>query len=128
MALVMVFLVITQLFTYEKFADVLAGFGFGRVGGEILALLIPLLEIVGLPFLLSMKMSDRWRGWSRAAAVAAPLLWFLLAVWLNFTGVFDAEAGIFGATFSLQAGAWMILFTCTITLGEHPSSARATEA
>lgn len=110
---VYLFLAVTQLFTYEQFADITAGYGLagGRVTAIALAFLIPLLEVLSLPFLLSMKLAYRCWVVSRVAALATAILWLFLAFILNIQGNYAAESGLFGGTLPLPVGTWMILFT-----------------
>ncbi len=118
-ALAMVFLVliIGQLFTFEKFDEVTAGYDLpgGFFTSITLAGLIPLLEVSALPYLLSMKLSAKWRNVSRFAAIAAPAVWTLIALWLNITGGGTTnEGGLFGATLPSAGGLWMLIFTGTL--------------
>ncbi len=105
---------IAQLFTYEKFAEVLQGFGLpgGDLTAAVLAVVSPLLVCAALPFLLSMRLDARLRGLTRAAVVAAPSLWFVMAVWVNFApNASKLNAGVFGATIPTAVGLWVIAFT-----------------
>ncbi len=106
--------VVAQLFTYEKFADVLRGFGLpgGDVTAVALAALSPLVVGAALPFLLSMRLGARLRQITRVAVVAAPSLWLVLAVWVNFApNASKLNSGIFGATITTGVGLWIIAFT-----------------
>ena len=68
LGIVVTFLIITQLFTFEKFADITSGWHMagGGVVAALLAGVLPLLELGGLPFLLSMDMSRGSRRISQA--------------------------------------------------------------
>ena len=105
---------IAQLFTYEKFAAVVRGFGLpgGDVTANILSAVLPLVACAALPFLVSMRMGVRLRTVSRTAVIALPSLWLVLAVWLNFApNASKLNAGIFGATIPTSVGIWIIAFT-----------------
>ncbi len=106
-------LIVTQLFTFEKFTDVVAGFGLpgDRVVAVAVAVLIPFVEIVALPYLVSMKLSERVRAVTRVASLVAPSLWLVLAIWMNvFPGASRLNSGLFGATIPTVVGIWVILF------------------
>lgn len=106
-------LVVTQLFTFEKFTDVVAGFGLpgGRITAVIVAVAVPLVEIIALPYLISMKLSGRVRAITRVATVVAPSLWLVLALWMNvFPESSRLNSGLFGATIPTVVGIWVILF------------------
>jgi hypothetical protein len=113
LAMVYLALAILQLFTFEKFALITAGYGLpGReVTAAFLAGLLPLLEIAALPYLLSMRVSQRTRLVSRAAFVATPLVWLVIAVWIMATGDMMTDSGLMGATITIPGGLWMIALT-----------------
>lgn len=115
LAFVYIFLVIMQLFTYEKFATTVMTFGLpgGSTTALVFATLVPLLEVLSLPFLLSMTLSRRFLLVSRAATIVVALVWFILSIWLATTAPL-AESGIFGATIVLPAGIWMIGYTTVL--------------
>lgn len=113
LAAVYLFLAMTQLFTYEKFADITTDYRLpgGAVTALVVAVLLPLFEVAALPFLLSMKVSARTRHLSRAAALAAPVLWLVVAVWLVATSDTTTEAGLMGATIPIGSGLWLVAFS-----------------
>ena len=114
LAILYVGVAIAQLFTYEKFASVIHGFGLpgGDITVKVLGVVSPLLACAALPFLLSMRLGRRSRALTRAAVVAAPSLWLLMAIWVNFApNASKLNAGIFGATIPTAVGLWAIAFT-----------------
>ena len=112
LGIVVTFLVITQLFTFEKFADITSGWRVagGGVVTALLAGLLPLLELGGLPFLLSMDMSRGSRRISQACLLVVSAVWFGVALWC-FLAVPMSESGLFGATLPLLNGWWTVVFT-----------------
>ena len=121
---------LTQLFTFERFTEVTAGYGLpgGAVTAAVLAGLIPLLEVMALPYLISMKLSSEWRRVSMWATLAVPILWLLIALWLNFAPALgEVNTGIFGATLVTMSGLWFVLFSAlllwsaVLTVRELPS-------
>ena len=112
LGIVVTFLIITQLFTFEKFADITSGWHVagGGVVAALLAGLLPLLELGGLPFLLSMDMSRGSRRISPACLLAVSAAWFGVALWC-FLAVPMSESGLFGATLPLLNGWWTVAFT-----------------
>ena len=110
-------LIISQLFTYEKFYDVIAGLGLG--GGKIvtgvLIGLLPLLEVAALPFLLSMNIPMAARSISRIAVVAAPSLWLLLYAVAIMQGADGVGAGLLGATVHTTLSWWLVLAVAALT-------------
>ena len=112
LGIVVTFLIITQLFTFEKFADITSGWHMagGGVVAALLAGVLPLLELGGLPFLLSMDMSRGSRWVSQACLLAVSAAWFGVALWC-FLAVPMSESGLFGATLPLLNGWWTVVFT-----------------
>lgn len=112
LGIVVTFLIITQLFTFEKFADITSGWHMagGGIMAALLAGLLPLLELGSLPFLLSMDMSRGSRCISQACLVAVSAAWFGVALWC-FLAVPMSESGLFGATLPLLNGWWTVAFT-----------------
>ena len=113
LGLLYVGILVVQLFSYERFADVTTGFAFpgGVVVATILAVIIPALELGALPYLLSMKLSDKWRSVSRALVIAAPTLWLLITIWQNIADTVDrSNTGLFGGTIATTVGVWAVAF------------------
>lgn len=112
LGIVVTFLIITQLFTFEKFADITSGWHVagGGVVAALLAGVLPLLELGGLPFLLSMDMSRGSRWVSQACLLVVSAVWFGVALWC-FLAVPMSESGLFGATLPLLNGWWTVVFT-----------------
>ena len=112
LGIVVTFLIITQLFTFEKFADITSGWHMagGNIMAAFLAGLLPLLELGGLPFLLSMDMSRGSRRISQACLLVVSAVWFGVALWC-FLAVPMSESGLFGATLPLLNGWWTVAFT-----------------
>lgn len=113
LAFLYVGLLLAQLFTFEKFADVTYGFGLpgGMVTAGTLAVFIPLIELMALPFLISMKLDRRLRTLARACVVAVPGIWLILLVWqVAADSASKVNAGLFGATLTTPVGSWLIIF------------------
>ena len=100
LALVFTVVALAQLFTFEHFGDVTLGYGLpgGIVIATVLAYLLPAVEIISLPYLLSMRLSAKMYSISRISVVVTGVLWVCVALWTNLTGNADTNAGIFGAT------------------------------
>lgn len=114
LAFLYLLVIVTQLFTYESFAGVVSGFVL--IGGQAMvstiAFCLPLLEAASLPYLISMKLPERYRNISKWAAIITPIVWFVIAVWQNVSPAVDkTNTGIFGATIPTTVGLWAILFT-----------------
>jgi hypothetical protein len=109
LGMVHLLLLITQLFTYEDFPAVIRT--WSMPGGEpmvvFLAVILPLAELVSLPYLVSMNISPRILSLSRYATLTVGALWVIISLWLTISTAV-AESGLFGATISIPAGLWML--------------------
>ena len=112
LAVVYVGVALAQLFSFERFPDVVAEWGLpgGRVMAVIVAGLSPLAAAAALPFLISMQLSNRSRRVSAAMVVATPVLWVALGLWQNIAAPQAMNTGIFGATVVTTVGWWLVLF------------------
>lgn len=101
---------IAQLFTFERFKNVLAGYLLpgGEVTVALLSWLLPILALLALPFLASMRIGRTLRTISRTAVVALPLLWLVIGVWGNVVAGYGGNSGLFGATLLTPIGLWQI--------------------
>ncbi len=112
LAMVMLVLIVMQLFRFERYPDLIATF---RIPGSmtvawLIAIALPLLEIASLPYLLSMKVHDRVRRWSKRAVIVTGAAWLALSVWVAVQMNTSVESGIFGATLTTSSGWWMVAF------------------
>lgn len=106
-------IVILQLFTFEKFADVTRGYGFagGMTTAAAIAGGLVLIEVSALPYLISMRMSQKWRRVAECAVIGTPIVWLLIALWLNLSPLTDkTNTGLFGATIATPVHVWLIAF------------------
>ena len=97
-------IVLSQLFSFDKFPSMLAG--MPGVMAAVCAIVLVVAEVGALPFLLAMDISARLRKVSAVMGVVALLLLTLLESMAFCHGV----SMIFGATFDLPGGSWSLLF------------------
>lgn len=97
-------IVLSQLFSFDKFPAMLAG--LPSVMAAVCAIVLVVAEVGALPFLLAMDVSARLRKVSAMMGVMALLLLTLLESMAFCHGV----SMIFGATFDLPGGSWSLLF------------------
>lgn len=109
---VYVVLAVAQLFKFEAFPAVIAGFWLP--GGEPTAKLVAALfvtgEIFALPFLLSMRLSPAMRVFSMVLGWLVLAGWLFLALWANLTTSVVGSMGFLGATLALPVGWWAVFF------------------
>lgn len=112
LAALLIVMVAGQLFTYEKFADVIDSLGFlsDRAPATLVAALIVIFEVAMLPFLLRMKLSPLARILSMAAGWIVVVFWLSLSLWLNITLSLASNGGVLGDTVKLPVDWWMVSF------------------
>ncbi len=116
-ASVLVVMAVAQLFTFEKFPDVISGWWLpgGEVGAQLFAGLLVTFEVIALPFLLSMRLSLAMRILSMVAGWVVVATWLVIVLWQNMTMNVIANSGLLGATVPLSVGWWSVL--CFMGLG-----------
>ena len=109
---VVIVLIVTQLFTFEKFPGVVGTWQLpgGMVAVAIVAGLLPFLEVLSLPFLLSMQLSRVVRRVSQGSLVCVSATWCGVSLWCTLTQPLS-ESGLFGATLPLMNGWWTVSFS-----------------
>ena len=116
LACVYLVMAVTQLFSYEDFGEVVAGYGFagGQVTVVVMAALLPLFEVLALPYLLSMKLSMRARRTSKIAVLCVPCLWLLVALVANVVASDGINSGLLGAAIPTMNGWWLVAFAALL--------------
>jgi hypothetical protein len=104
-------LAVTQLFTFEKFPDLLGEIWFmgSMAAVRFAAALFVTLEVFALPFLLFMPLSPALRVVSMVSGWLVVLGWFIASLYGNISGGGFGSA-LFGATLPLIEGWWSVLF------------------
>jgi len=112
LAAFLILMAVGQLFTYEKFAEVIKGLGFtsNDVTASLVAALLVVFEVAAVPFLLRMRLSPLARFLSMLSGWMVLVFWISLSLWLNFTLSMASNAGVLGDTIKLPAGIWMVTF------------------
>lgn len=112
LALLYLGILLSELFTFEKYSGILSEFGLpgGHVTVVVFTWLMPLVLAGALPFLISMRLSTWLYKISRGLAIAAPVLWLVLGVWMNISNSDGHNTGLFGATLTTPVGWWIVGF------------------
>jgi hypothetical protein len=104
-------MIVTQLFSFEKFPDVITTLSLSSDSySKLWAACIVLFEVAALPFLLSMSLSPAARVVSMFSGWMVTAWWLSLSLWIIGTGHGMGNSGLLGATFSVIGGWWMIFF------------------
>ena len=80
----------------------------------VMAALLPLFEVLALPYLLSMKLSMRARRTSKIAVLCVPCLWLLVALVANVVASDGINSGLLGATIPTMNGWWLVAFAALL--------------
>lgn len=98
LAILIVAMVVSQLFTFERFPDVMSSQLGVDVGiATLLVSLIVIIEFMSLPFLLRMTLSPLFRILSMVCLWVWAGFWLVLLSLLGFKG-FNGNSGILGDT------------------------------
>ena len=107
---------VLQLFAFEKFPGTFSGLSRDVQGRA--AVTIVIVELLSLPFLLSMRLSDVVRRISGMLSVLAPFIWIIL----SFVG--NGRVSLFGAKLpatpavcgAAVATVWLavVMYCCTV--------------
>lgn len=113
---VFIVLAVGQLFTFEKFSNVLGDMWLpgGNTNMPIYAALIVTLEVFSVPFFLRMALSPLMRIVSMVFGWLTVGVWMLLFLWQNLSGNVIADSGILGGTVRVPVGWWSVLFMIAI--------------
>ena len=102
-----------QLFSFEKLPDVLEAL---QLGVPILvAIAIVVVELGSLPFLLSLPMRASLKRVSAMLALAVPIMWLELSVWLLATGQ-TLNTGLMGAKCTVEPSVAMMIAAIWLVL------------
>jgi hypothetical protein len=109
---ILIVMLVGQLFTFEKFPDVLRSLGFfsSDASSRIVSSLIVIFELAVLPFLLRMRLSPLARICSMISGWLVLLYWLLASIILNATLNISDNSSVLGDTIPVPTGAWMITF------------------
>lgn len=110
LAAIILLMAVAQLFSYEKFPDLIGSFWLpgGDFTAKLLAAVIVIVDVFALPFLLRMRLSPLMRVVSMVCGWLVVAIWFALSLWVNLATTGATNAGLLGATVSLPVGWWMV--------------------
>jgi len=115
-AAILVIFALTQLFTFDKFLILVESFGLP--GSDIVARLfvstIVTSEVLALPFLLGLNLSQLMRVISMVLGWAVPLVWLKVTLWLLFTTNSVSNIGLLGTTIKLVPGWWLVFVSIAL--------------
>lgn len=113
LGLVMLALALLQLFQFEDFPSVIESMNIpgGATTAFLLAMLFPLLEILSLPYLFSMRIPVWLRKLSLGSGIAVGVLWVIVAAWTSINMGTSVDSGIFGAALPTTSGWWSVAFS-----------------
>jgi hypothetical protein len=108
---VFVMMVVAQLFTFEKFPEVISAMWLmpDQSLTSVKAAIIVALEVAAIPFLLAMRLSPLMRIFSMAAGWLVIAAWLIVTLCQNLSSNVIANSGLLGATVKLPVGWWDVL-------------------
>jgi len=115
-AIILMAFVITQLFTFESFLQLMVSFGLPG-GVQLTYLLTALLvacEVLALPFLLRMPLSRAFRWVSMGAGWVVALLWIKVTLWVVFSDIPAENIGFLGTIVDIMPGWWAVFVSSAL--------------
>lgn len=103
----LILLAFLQLFSFEEFPERLIAVGIIPWMAPFLATFLVVLEVLALPFALSMRLSPAFRVVSMVAGWLVVIKLLALAIVENLVSPLGNDA-VLGATFTLPIGMWVI--------------------
>lgn len=102
----LLFILLCQLFSFEKFPQLLQSSGANSLGAFLLAALLVGAELISLPYLIDLRTTTRLIRLSRASGFLA----LGLLTILELLAYSSSTSIIYGATFDIPAGSWAFCF------------------
>lgn len=117
-ALIILAMVVTQLFTFDTFLELIASFGlpFGEQFTYFTGALIVITEVFALPFLLRMPLSKAFRWVSMVCSWIVSLIWIKLTMWIVITEQPVDNVGFLGTLVGLIPGWWAIFVAISLAI------------
>jgi hypothetical protein len=109
-AAILVIFVVTQLFTFDSFNELIPGFNL-PLGAVLIYALAPSLiaaELFSLPFLLRMKLSIGFRWFSMLLGWLVPIAWAFISIWVVTTQPAAQTIGFLGTLVDTVPGWWAV--------------------
>lgn len=131
LAAMFVILAVAQLYSYEDFPGVIAGFWLpgGRPFATLFAALLVIGEVLAIPYLLSMRLSPVMRVISMIAGWLVIATWLMATIAMNVSVNAIANSGVLGATIPVAPGWWLVgvfvtlgILTAWVSWGMWPLS------
>lgn len=109
-AILLVILVVSQLFTFDRFLELLSTFGFpfGDQFAYFVGAFVGFVEILALPFLLRLPLSPAFRWVSMVSGWLVALVWLKITLWVVITEPLVSNVGFLGGVIDLMPGWWAI--------------------
>lgn len=100
----------TQLFSFDKFIELLDSYWLPGANGAVLGAVIVSLEVLALPYLLQMALSPAARLVSMIGGWLITMLWLGLGFFLQTTTHALESTGHLGTVIDTPPGMWTIFF------------------
>jgi hypothetical protein len=110
---ILVVFVVSQLFSFEEFLEIVRDFGLpgATPGAYSLATLVVTAEVFALPFLLRMQLSAGMRYVSMVTGWLVAFFWIFITLWLVVTSSTVINVGMFGDIIAVASGWLSVLFS-----------------
>jgi len=104
--------VVTQLYSFDDFILIIDSLWLpgGIELAQVIAAVIVIVELFALPFLLRMKLSQAFRGFSMGCGWVAAGLWLVANIWVATTTNEISNIGYLGSVIAVEPGlvSWLV--------------------
>lgn len=108
---IFIVMVVSQLFMYERFSDVIDVLLSNVSLAMIASACVVTLEVAAIPFLLGMRLSPAARYVSMVAGWLTSVFWLVHSLVASIALGFYDNAGFLGDTVALPGGWWAVFFS-----------------
>lgn len=115
---VLVVFVVTQLFTFDTFIELVPAFNL-PLGPMMTFAVAPLLvasELFAIPFLLRMQLSVAFRWLSMMLGLLVSVMWVGITAWIAVTQPAVSTVGFLGTLFDLVPGWWAVFIALALVI------------
>lgn len=109
-------MLVAQLFTFEKFLELIVTFNLPMGEGYILVPIITVAELFALPFLLRMPLSIAFRWLSMVCGWFVAVFWLFISLWLTTAGSTVESVGFLGSIGELSPGWWAVFISLSFVI------------
>lgn len=117
LAFVFVVMVLSQLFSFERFPDTIGQYsGWSSSFAHMIATIIVVVEVLAIPYLLGMNLPKLVRVASLVAAWAVLAIWIVIVTGQELMLGSVVNSGILGSSLLIPSGWWLVCYLAALSV------------